>query len=319
MKYRLPFLLVLLIFPMLLMAQGDYKVNVSKLYVRVSPSSKAKVVGTLRKGDVVNVISITKGWAKITYKQKNRYVKAQSLAIIKTPNDTPQESKKSQDSKKPQESQQTNESQQPQKTSIKESFDQNNSNESSYEITPEHQNELVIEDKNINSEDEDKLSIFVSGFGGMTSYLWSGKTPKYGIAYGGGVGVRLKYNIFSNKIPSGLFGDLTAEYAHRGSKTYPINYVSAHLQPIGYIYYFNNSMGVFAKAGGYFAYPISQKIVSYDVGVDYGLSGAIGFRYKRYELSVSYDYGLANISKDSPVELKNVGALLTFSYHFKLK
>lgn len=296
MKLKLITLLILLFVPAFLMAQGKYRVNTTKLNVRVSPSVKARAIGSLKKGDLVMVKSIANGWALIKYKSKERYVSAKYLTLISA----------AEDESKP--------TQKPAKT---ETYSYQKTND---EIPPRSSSRnQEAQEKYYDDDDEDRLSLFVSGFAGMTSFSWSGTTPKYGIAYGGGVGLRYKYNLFSRKIPSGLFGDLTVEYAHRGSNAYPIDYISTHFQPIGYTYSFNHSIGVFVKAGGYFAYPISGSIGRYNTRMDYGLSGAVGFRFKRFELSGSYDYGFADITDNAPVELKNMGAILTLSYHFKLK
>lgn len=62
---------------------NEYKVIVSKTTVRKSPSTKSYKLGTLRRGDIVNVYNISNGWAKINYKEKIGYVKLSDLEKIK--------------------------------------------------------------------------------------------------------------------------------------------------------------------------------------------------------------------------------------------
>ena len=77
---------------------------------------------------------------------------------------------------------------------------------------------------------DDMLSIFVDGFGGMTSFAWSNNTPVAVFSYGGDLGFRWKYRAFSHSIPNGLFGDISVGYSHRGCNAFPIDYGTAHLK-----------------------------------------------------------------------------------------
>ncbi|WP_409300058.1 SpoIID/LytB domain-containing protein [Peribacillus sp. SCS-155] len=59
------------------------KVNTIQLNVRVTPSSSGKVLGTLKKGQTVNILSKNSSWYKIEYKNGTGYVLAKYLTIIK--------------------------------------------------------------------------------------------------------------------------------------------------------------------------------------------------------------------------------------------
>ena len=163
------------------------------------------------------------------------------------------------------------------------------------------------------------LSIFVDGFGGMTSFVWSNNTPVAVLSYGGDLGFKWKYRAFSHNIPNGLFGDISVGYSHRGCNAYPIDYATAHLFPIGYSKTVSKNASVYVKAGGYFLYPLSSNIANlYKTNPDYGVAGAIGVTYKRIGLGLSYERGFADIS-DAPATLCNQGVFVTLSYQFKVK
>ena len=58
---------------------ASYKVTASALNVRSGPSTNYKKVSTLYQGDIVDVISIDDGWAKIG---TSKYVSAQYLLEV---------------------------------------------------------------------------------------------------------------------------------------------------------------------------------------------------------------------------------------------
>lgn len=60
-------------------AGTPYIVEANSLNVRQSPSTDAAVIGKLTKGQEVNVLSIEKGWACITFNRRNGYISAQYI------------------------------------------------------------------------------------------------------------------------------------------------------------------------------------------------------------------------------------------------
>ena len=52
------------------------KVSASKLNVRTSPSTSSEIIGTLKKGDVAEIVSKENGWYKIKYYNSYGYVSA---------------------------------------------------------------------------------------------------------------------------------------------------------------------------------------------------------------------------------------------------
>lgn len=66
-------------------AQNYYQVTSNSLSVRSRPSSKAKVLGRLNKGDKIAVESSKSGWATITYKKKKGYVLFKYLKAVEEP------------------------------------------------------------------------------------------------------------------------------------------------------------------------------------------------------------------------------------------
>ena len=72
---RLVFLVFIIAFSVAMMAE-NYVVNSAKLNVRATPSASGKLLGKLTKGAVIDVASVSKGFAKFTYNGKTGYVSA---------------------------------------------------------------------------------------------------------------------------------------------------------------------------------------------------------------------------------------------------
>lgn len=60
-----------------------YNVIVSKTTVRKSPSTKSSKLGTVKRGNILNVYTTSNGWAEINYKENRGYVKLSALEEIK--------------------------------------------------------------------------------------------------------------------------------------------------------------------------------------------------------------------------------------------
>ena len=75
---KLVLLLFLICINVSMMAE-NYVVNSAKLNVRATPSASGKLLGKLTKGAVIDVASVSKGFAKFTYNGKTGYVSAKYL------------------------------------------------------------------------------------------------------------------------------------------------------------------------------------------------------------------------------------------------
>ena len=296
MKRIVLILICLIVLPIIALAQDKYMVNTQELNVRSRPSAKSSVVGKLKQGETVTVYAIANGWASIKYKSKSNYSYVSAKYLVKI-----EPEKK--------------DSHMPDKKDNKKN-DHDNGYKHNHESDRDHQKQKTITREN----DDYLLSVFIDGFGGMTSYSWSNTRPKPAISYGGDLGFRWKYRAFSHSIPKGLFGDISVGYSHRGCNAFPIDYGTAHLFPLGYSYSFSCNLGVFIKAGGYFSYPITGEIAGkYDTSIDYGVAGSIGCSFRSIELGFSYERGFADVSESAPVSLKNEGLFATLYYHFRIK
>ena len=66
-------------------AQGTYRVEVSStLNARELPQEHAKVITQLKKGEVVDVVEITDGWAKINYDNRYLYISSKYIRKVES-------------------------------------------------------------------------------------------------------------------------------------------------------------------------------------------------------------------------------------------
>ena len=62
------------------LSPGSYEVAVNtSLTLRSAPTSKASQIGSIKNGELVEVISYTDGWAEVIYNGQNGYVSARYL------------------------------------------------------------------------------------------------------------------------------------------------------------------------------------------------------------------------------------------------
>lgn len=69
------------------MAQEPYKVTTQKLNVRSIPYATGQLLGTLAKGQTIEVLSIENGWAQVNYKNKKGYVSASYIEKVNAKQD----------------------------------------------------------------------------------------------------------------------------------------------------------------------------------------------------------------------------------------
>ncbi|MFT7826721.1 SH3 domain-containing protein, partial [Priestia megaterium] len=65
-------------------AAESAKVTATSLNVRATPSTSGAVVGKITKGNTVNIVDESKGWAKITYNGKEAWISSQYINKTQT-------------------------------------------------------------------------------------------------------------------------------------------------------------------------------------------------------------------------------------------
>ena len=258
-------------------------VSVSHLNVRQQPSTKAKILGVLREGEEIDVLSNTGSWAKIRYKNHFGYVSTRYL-MEKEKETTP----------------------------VVQLMDKIENCSDSIDNAVEETIEPSDNGKKINKVGIDFLP---NVYGGYTNFVSSEVKPKGTL--GSGVDFAFQF-IAKDKItfiPKNYFMEASLGYSLRGSAAFPMHYINLKLQPFGYRYNLSD-FTLFGKLGVYTGYTFSSIATnrnSFDSNVDAGLTVCIGAEYKNIGMGILYEQGFINVCS-SNLPLKNQGIFINLSY-----
>lgn len=262
-------------------------VSASHLNVRHQPSTNAQVLGTLREGEEIEVLSNTGTWAKIRYKNNIGYVSIRYISeVVK----------------------ETTPVIQPEDNNVIEIKNNNIDNVPKVDIDTSNENKNNLLD-NIGIE-------FVPNvYCGYANFASSGVSPKGTV----GCGVDFAFQFIAKDgiafIPKDYFMEASLGYSLRGSAAFPMHYINLKLQPFGYRHNLSE-FTLFGKLGIYTGYTFSTIETnrnSFDSNVDVGLTISIGAEYKNIGIGISYERGFTNVC-NSNLPLKNQGVFINLSY-----
>ena len=267
-------------------------ISASHLNVRHQPSMSARVLGTLREGEEIEVLSNTGTWAKIRYKNNIGYVSTSYISEVEketTPVIHPEGN-----------SEIEIKSDNNDIDVSKEAFDVNN--EPNNKPNNKHLGNVGIK--------------FVPNvYYGYANFASKEVSPK-GIV---GCGVDFAFQFIAEDriafIPEDYFMEASLGYSLRGSAAFPMHYINIKLLPFGYKHNMSEFI-LFGKLGiftGYTFSTIETDRNSFDSNVDVGLTICIGAEYKKIGIGISYERSFTNVC-NSKLPLKNKGVFINLSY-----
>ena len=262
-------------------------VSASHLNVRHQPSTSAQVLGTLREGEEIEVLSNTGTWAKIRYKNNVGYVSTRYILEVekdKTP------------------------ATQPENNNVIEIKSNDVDDVFKEDFVP------ITENKN-NLLDNVGIEFVPNVYCGYANFASSEVSPKGTV----GCGVDFAFQFIAKDgiafIPRDFFMEASLGYSLRGSAAFPMHYINLKLQPFGYRYNLSE-FTLFGKFGIYTGYTFSTIETnrnSFDSNVDVGLTICIGAEYKNIGMGISYERSFTNVC-NSNLPLKNQGVFINLSY-----
>lgn len=263
--------------------------STSKLNVRQRPSTLSKKIGTLSKGDYVNVYGIENNWAEIDYKQQRAYVSAKYIETAKESDvDT-----------------------------IRDAFAEDVRQS---DIHPES----IVENKPINEQKPMQQNLcFVAALASGYSNLTSPDANSYGsIGLIAEIGARYHWGF----LPENMFMDATLGFALLGNSHYSFPYFSLNLYPIEIQHkLFNHSffaqMGFSLMLGGndmhinrgsfYRTYHSTPNVVlMLKESIEISSHWNVGLQYIR---------GLNNVCENLPIGLYHESIQVFATYKFSIK
>ena len=268
-------------------AQEKYEViSSSNLNVRSSPTSKSKIVGSLKQHETIDVYSFTGTWAKISYKDKNAYVHSKFIRKIKSQDDS--------------------------------IIIVDTPNELSDSVIVERKDDVVekpILDKTYLNANRIGIDFLATVYGGFSNFVSDHASPKGTFGFGIDAGLKFMANDVLCFIPKNYFMEASLGYSMRGNRAFPMHYIMMKLSPVGYRYKIDE-LYLSAKIGAYVGYTFSTietDLHTFDSNVDVGILSSLSVEYEGISLGVSYERGFMNVC-DSNLKLKNQCIFLNLSY-----
>lgn len=284
-----------LFFSGLTSAQSQYRVTANKLNIREIPSTRGGTLGSLSKGDTIQVLSIQQGWASLLYNSRTGYVSSSYLEELIVLTDT--------------------------LPPVSDTVSVISQFHDSIVYAP------LIKDSDSKKDDLssriDELIRKIQFFGqlnlGVSDFVCYDVNPKAGLGFGLSFGGRLDYSLYSfNNVQLGG-SEFTLGYHLRGSAALPINYLELRIIPV-LARYPVGAYTLIGKVGLNLGYPISNvktKTKEHDASGDVGLSLGLGVETgQKYGLSLSLERGFCDVTNDGEVELNNIGFFVSFMYFF---
>lgn len=178
------------------LGQEKYIVTASKLNVRKGPSSQSSIIGSLSKGDTINVNSLKKSWAQIEYKKGVGYVASKYIQpILEEPIKTLEPD-----------------------IAISDDIDMQDS------ITPANPTKKKHYFSQFHFRFTSTLSLGLSDFYSFDAY----SHPRFGFGLDAGT------QISANFMPKNMFSELSIGYMSLGNSNYSFPSFSVNILPAGY-------------------------------------------------------------------------------------
>lgn len=265
-------------------------VNTSRLNVRQTPSTKAKIVGSLSAGDYVEVGSIENGWASISHKEQRAFISAKYIE----PDPIEEE--------------------------IVEEYPE--------ETTPEPEQAVIgqipedIQEITTSNKKNGNLR-FVSNLGLGFSNLASPEAYSYG-TFGMAAEAGLRYHW--NFLPQNMFTDVTLGFTLLGNESYNFPYFSITLYPFEMAHKvlktsFFGQVGLSLLLGGddiyiyrgsfhqtYYANTCVALVLKESIELD-----------RHWNVGLQYIRGLNNVCANLPIGLYHNSIQVFATYKFSIK
>lgn len=281
------------------MAENNYKVtSSSRLNVRKSPSTSATVLGTFNSGQQIEVISISKGWAKVKYNGKVGYVSEKYISPLPKPEPPKPEPKK----EKPKEEKTviTSEPVNERFREIKSAGD--------YEVETPLSIGHSLSD-NIN------LYLAIQGGFGYSNYIWSDGSVNGTMSYSADIVGQLYFENKVSFIPANWYSELALGYDKKGAANYGMNYIHARIYPFGYRIPID-PINVVVKAGPTLGFALNDFDDRWSSDFQVGIGGGFQIEWKQFAIGCNVEYDFTEVSSSCGQTLNNIAVLGIISYKF---
>lgn len=280
-------------------AENNYRVtSSSRLNVRRTPTTSGVILGTLSSGQEITVLSITKGWAKIEFKNTTGYVSAKYIAEL--PKKIEEE---------------------PEVEEVEEVVEETPVVEETVAVQPIRQFDTkVATPLTIGSFMPESINLYlaVQGGFGWSNFLWSDGSVNGTMSYSADVLAQLYFEDKVSFIPRNWYSELGIGYDKKGASDFDMNYIHIRLYPLGYripLYPLN----IVVKGGVSLGIPINDLETSqnsWSASFQCGVGGGLQIEWKQFAIGCNVEYDFTEVSSSANQTLNNIAVLGTISYKF---
>ena len=279
-------------------AENNYKVSCSsRLNVRRTPSTAGAILGTLNNGQEITVLSITKGWAKIEFKNTTGYVSAKYITELP---------KKIVEDPEVEEVEEVIE----EMPVVEETVVQPVRQVDTKVATPLTIGSFMPEGMN--------LYLAVQGGFGWSNFLWSDGSVNGTMSYSADVLAQLYFEDKVSFIPKNWYSELGIGYDKKGAADFDMSYIHLRLYPFGYRIPLS-PINIVVKGGVSLGFPISDLATSqnsWSSSFQCGVGGGLQIEWKQIALGCNVEYDFTEVASDCNQTLNNIAILGTISYKF---
>ena len=280
-------------------AENNYKVSCSsRLNVRRTPSTAGAILGTLNNGQEITVLSITKGWAKIEFKNTTGYVSAKYITEL--PKKIVED---------------------PEVEEVEEVIEEMPVVEETVVVQPVRQVDTkVATPLTIGSFMPEGMNLYlaVQGGFGWSNFLWSDGSVNGTMSYSADVLAQLYFADKVSFIPKNWYSELGIGYDKKGAADFDMSYIHLRLYPFGYRIP-RSPINIVVKGGVSLGFPISDLATSqnsWSSSFQCGVGGGLQIEWKQIALGCNVEYDFTEVASDCNQTLNNIAILGTISYKF---
>lgn len=280
-------------------AENNYKVSCSsRLNVRRTPSTAGAILGTLNNGQEITVLSITKGWAKIEFKNTTGYVSAKYITEL--PKKIVED---------------------PEVEEVEEVIEEMPVVEETVVVQPVRQVDTkVATPLTIGSFMPEGMNLYlaVQGGFGWSNFLWSDGSVNGTMSYSADVLAQLYFEDKVSFIPKNWYSELGIGYDKKGAADFDMSYIHLRLYPFGYRIPLA-PINIVVKGGVSLGFPISDLATSQNTwssSFQCGVGGGLQIEWKQFALGCNVEYDFTEVASDCNQTLNNIAILGTISYKF---
>lgn len=280
-------------------AENNYRVSSSsRLNVRRTPSTSGAILGTLNRGQEITVLSITKGWAKIEFKNATGYVSAKYITEL--PKKVVEE---------------------PEIEEVEEVIEEMPVVEETVVAEPVRQfDDEIPTPLTLGSFIPESINLYlaVQGGFGWSNFLWSDGSVNGTMSYSADILAQLYFEDKVSFIPQNWYSELGIGYDKKGASDFDMNYIHLRLYPLGYRIPLS-PLNIVVKGGVSLGFPINDLETSqnsWSSSFQCGVGGGLQIEWRQFAIGCNVEYDFTEVSSSANQTLNNIAVLGTISYKF---